>query len=128
MRKSHQMSEELASTAGELAQEVKTLTTEVVALRKRSFSNRKLIRWTIVGLILDITLTLVVGVLFHLVQSNSNHIQDVQTKVGNQVLCPLYSIFLQSYNPNSAAAKANPQTYEAQFTVIRNSYKILDCH
>ena len=122
------MSEELASTAGELAQEVKTLTTEVVALRKRSFSNRKLIRWTIVGLILDITLTLVVGVLFHLVQSNSNHIHDVQTKVCNQVLCPLYSIFLQSYNPKSAAAKAIPQTYEAQFKVIRNSYKILDCH
>jgi hypothetical protein len=117
----------LTETAGELTQAVGTLTAEVQRLSKRAKRNVTLIRWTIAGLIMDVTLTLVVGVLFHLVQNNSHHIQNVQTKVGNQVLCPLYQIFLKSYDPNSTTAKLDPKKYEQQFQVIRNSYKILEC-
>jgi hypothetical protein len=117
----------LTETAGELTSAVGTLTAEVQRLSKRARRNVTLIRWTIAGLILDVTLTLIVGVLFNLVQTNSHHIREVQTKVGNQVLCPLYAIFLGAYDPKSPTAKANPQRYEAQFTVIRNSYKILEC-
>lgn len=49
-----------------------------------------------------------------------------QTRTVNDVLCPLYAIFLKAYNPNNQPA-ATRKTYEEQFMTIRHSYAILGC-
>jgi len=50
----------------------------------------------------------------------------VQNQTINDVLCPLYSIFLDSYNPK-LQPPSHLAVYEAQFAVIRHSYVILKC-
>lgn len=53
---------------------------------------------------------------------------DDQYVLRSQVLCPLYKIFVDSYNPNSVAAKAQGiEQYTATFDDIRHQYKALRC-
>lgn len=51
-----------------------------------------------------------------------------QKKQRDEVLCPLYQIFVKSYNPNSLAAKADGiEAYSHTFAEIRKQYAVLGC-
>jgi hypothetical protein len=74
----------LSQSANELTEAVGTLTASVRKLTSDSRRSRRLIYLTIAGLILDLSLTIVVGVLFngqrttnHKIQRNARDIEDV---------------------------------------------------
>jgi hypothetical protein len=74
----------LSQSANELTEAVGTLTASVRKLASDSRRSRRLIYLTIAGLILDLSLTIVVGVLFngqrttnHKIQNNARNIEEV---------------------------------------------------
>lgn len=93
------------------------------------------------GLILDIILTIGTVVLANQAVINANNITNnqnkvlaqqhqlelLQTKVSSEVLCPLYEIFLKSYNPKTPNALEDPAQYEESFKVIEKGSRILQC-
>jgi len=116
------------------AASVQALSDSVRNLARYGQRTRRLISWTIIGLVLDLTLTIVVGVLFNnqqgtsrRIERNAENIRLVQQRTGNEVLCPLYGLFLASFDPTSAAARKDPAKYEASFRVIRTGYQVLGC-
>lgn len=93
--------------------------------------SKRAIRWTAVGVVLDIVLTVVAALLFNDQRAASSRLDAQQqqiTRVQRDVLCPLYDLFLASYNPRSPQAKANPAKYEASFKTIREGVVVLECH
>jgi len=80
-------------------------------------ATRRKINWTRAIAGLDLTLTIAFGYLIH----RDNVLRT-------QVLCPLYQIFVNSYNPDSLAAKAQGiDTYNRNFALIRAQYDVLGC-
>lgn len=61
----------------------------------------------------------------YLIWTNAR-ISAVQQRTSNEVLCPLYEVFLRSYHPEAQPADRRAE-YEASFEVIRRSYAVLDC-
>jgi hypothetical protein len=61
----------------------------------------------------------------YLVWTNAR-ISAVQQRTSNEVLCPLYEVFLRSYHPESQPPERLAD-YEASFVVIRRSYAALEC-
>ena len=60
-------------------------------------------------------------------EGQANAIADLQRRTSEDVLCPLYRIFLQAYNPKSPQALADPAAYEETFRVISEGAKTLGC-
>ena len=50
-----------------------------------------------------------------------------QTQVREQVLCPLYSIFLGAYDPQSRPEGEARKRYEETYVEIRRGYQVLRC-
>jgi hypothetical protein len=57
---------------------------------------------------------------------NNARITAVQERTSNEVLCPLYDLFLRSYRPEVQPPERRAD-YEASFEVIRHSYAVLEC-
>ena len=55
------------------------------------------------------------------------HINMVLDRTSNDVLCPLYELFLFSYNPKGPVALDNPALYEQNFDVIESGARVLNC-
>lgn len=126
---------QLAAVAVELGAEVSRLAaasqaqaeaTAVLAdeIEKKTWKTTIKIRWMVALVILDLILSgaMLVGFL---------QISDLikrQDVVQSQVLCPLYAIFVRSYNPNSLAAKAQGiDDYNRTFAEIKRQYGALGC-
>jgi hypothetical protein len=122
---------ELAKTAAQLTESVKTLTEAVGKLMDRTERSEKAILRTVALLILDVVLTIAVGASIYAQFATNARVeqairqQDVTT---TQVLCPLYAAFLGSYNPQSRAPGSDRDIYEQNFVVIRDGYRILGCN
>jgi hypothetical protein len=100
----------------ELLEAVRGLDSSVKQLAHR-------LRLVTIGAVITFALVIVNGVLFYQVLIT----QHDQQRTRREVLCPLYGVFLASYNPDSAAAQADPQRYEQAFTVIRRGVVVLGC-
>lgn len=59
--------------------------------------------------------------------TNQERIAALQLKTSNEVLCPLYGLFLRSYNPAGPAATYDPVGYEEGFITIEAGAKALAC-
>ena len=123
--------DETRQLVGGIAESVQTLTVAVTDLATRQAAQlrrtRRALRWTIVGLAVDLALTAVGALLYIQVQHNSDDLRTVNTRVSTQALCPLYEVFLKSYNPTSPQAKADPAQYEHSFVVIEQGARALGC-
>lgn len=107
-------------------------------LSKRADRQRFWTAATGIGLAADMALTVFMFVSFnHQATTNAQLAALIQEQamtsarlstVVDKSLCPLYRIFVDSYNPNSPAAKTQGLAqYTATFDDIRNQYKALDC-
>jgi len=94
---------------------------------------RRAVRWVALGLVLDMALT---GGGVWLVQKayqNSDRItanQDalrVRQARSGPALCGLYDVLLDSYNPQSPSAKADPASYEQSFAQIESGARVFGC-
>jgi len=74
-------------------------------------------------LVFDIAMTLFVTLLYWREFQTNRQLDATQSKV----LCPLYSIFLGAYNPDTRPAGQPRQTYEDDYVIIREGYRILAC-
>jgi len=123
--------------ADHLAAAVAQLNTSVQGLAQRTGRSeadigrsKRAIRWTVVGVCLDIVLTIVAALLFNDQRATSARLDAQQqqiTRVQREVLCPLYALFLASYDPQSPQAKAAPAKYAASFKTIREGAAVLEC-
>lgn len=129
--------QELIGSVGRLITETRALRRSVEELGARTVRSetdihrsKRAIRWTIIGVALDILLTIVAAFLFNDQRATSSRLDEQQARsvqVQREVLCPLWVIFLKSYDPKSPAALRDPAAYEANFRTIRRGVAILDC-
>jgi hypothetical protein len=71
-------------------------------------------------------------------ETNSDNIQEIQDRTSNEVLCPLYEVFLDSVEnaPPQAAdndrdgktTEAEQEQYDHAVKVIQDGYRTLDCN
>jgi hypothetical protein len=111
----------LAANAGALAEKVDLLVDRVEELHDDLQTQNKALarkgKWFWAGVALNTLLAAGFGWVVH-----------DQFVTREQVLCPLYSIFVKSYNPNSLAAKAQGiEQYNRTFEDIRHQYDVLGC-
>ena len=116
-----------------LDEDVKRLTDEVHRLNDRADRADRDKRWLIVGLLLVVALVAMVAFVAVRAQQASNAAQrnsDEQGQLRNDVLCPLYSIFLGSYDPKTRDKNPDPaarQKYEDAFVKIREGWNVMGC-
>jgi hypothetical protein len=81
------------------------------------------IRWMIVLVIMDLVLSgaMLVGYL------RIKEVVQGQEVVRSQVLCPMYKIFLGSYQPQTRAPGPDRDKYEAAFKDMWSQYAALTC-
>jgi hypothetical protein len=105
----------------------KVQTAQITKLKRVSF-------WTIAIAIISLVLVLgAITSIYFMYQGaiklgqQTEEIAVLEKRTSTEVLCPLYALFLGSYNPNSPNAKENPEQYERSFKVIEDGAKILGC-
>lgn len=129
----------LTAAAEELVLNVNSLNKDagrqLVTLTQRAKTNRQLIWALAASFLLDILLTIALGLGYVAVNDNSNRIGDVtgrldqsQTVGRQRALCPLYQLFLDS--KSDAARQRNPdgpEAYDKAFKTIEDGYNALMC-
>lgn len=132
--------EDLAIQAKELTETVDRLNKDSVQhfkdMERMSKLNTRLVFGTIIGLFLDVTLTILLAFQGHQVSINEHQITQVtdrlnfsQTVTRKQVLCPLYKTFLASKSTEGAANfPQGAAAYMKLFAQLQNSYDVLDCN
>jgi len=128
----------LTARAEVLTRSVAALTISVQQLADSQAHVKKVMRWTVVGLILDLVLSLAAVALFnrqreanHRLADNTAHIEQVQTRTSDKVLCPLYALFI-AFEPraidNPGFTPEERQERRQAYAVIHQGYDILGCH
>jgi 4-amino-4-deoxy-L-arabinose transferase-like glycosyltransferase len=118
--------DELKRQTRQLDTDVQQLTGEVHRLNDRADRADRDKRWLIVGLLLVVALVALVA--YVAVQARKT--ADEQEQLRNQVLCPLYSVFLGGYDPRTRDKNPDPearQKYEDAFAKIRNGWEVMGC-
>lgn len=127
----------LAARAEVLTRSVQTLSTSVAQLAESQARIKKVMRWTLIGLALDLVFTVVAGVLFNSqrltndrVAETNQRIEQVQNRTSNEVLCPLYRLFI-AFEPravdNPAFSPEEREQRRAAYVVIHQGYDTLGC-
>lgn len=115
---------ELTDIATALATEVEVLSKAVLAQGHRADRQRKALRLTVFGLVLDVVLSLALGVSYYQQAVTSDRLSVVV----NSAFCPLYQLLATSFNPASAAAKVQGiDVYTLNFQEIKRQYGVLGC-
>lgn len=121
--------DELAEQATALGGDVRALAEVVGKLATRStvaeLSALTMRRMRRLVAVLTVLSALGVALTAYLVWTNAR-VSAVQQRTSNEVLCPLYQVFLRSYHPE-AQPPEKLADYEESFAVIRRSYAVLDC-
>lgn len=118
--------DELKRQTRMLDDDVKQLTGEVHRLNDRADRTDKDKRWLIVGLLLVVGLVALVAFVAVRAQQTATE----QERLRNGVLCPLYSVFLGSYDPKTRDKNPDPaarQKYEDAFAKIRHGWEVMGC-
>lgn len=116
-------SRELLTLAASLTAAVDGLRESIESLLKRTRRSEKVIASIVVTIIMDLIFTGGFIFLFY----SQNRTADALDDTRSQVLCPLYSTILGSYNPDSRRPGQDRTTYENVFSQIRAGYEHLNC-
>jgi hypothetical protein len=120
----------LTEQAKALTDEVAGLTLAVEHLDRRTNRNEKVQAFVVFGLLLDLVLSVAVGLV---VGNQIAAANDVKTAVEreqvtrNQGVCPIYALLLGSYNPNTRIEGPDRDAYIKIFQNIDASYRALEC-
>lgn len=113
----------LVAAIAPLAENVAHLSTSLDHVLERTKSaetaigrSKKALVFTSVALLVDILITIVVVSIFR----DQEHTRA-------EVLCPLFSVFVGSYDPTSRKEGPDREKYEDTFRVIRQGYATLKC-
>jgi hypothetical protein len=121
--------DELAAQATALGIDVRALAEVVAKLASRStvaeLAAHTVRRMRMLVAALAVLSALGIVLTGYVVWSNAR-ITAVQHRTSNEVLCPLYDLFLRSYHPEAQPPERRAD-YEASFEVIRRSYAVLEC-
>jgi alpha-glucuronidase len=121
----------LILAARELGQEVEELAAEsgvqFVSLAKTARHNRIMIWGVVAGGILDILLTIALGLFGFQLSSLTDQLNTTQTTQRQRALCPLYGVFLDSKSAAGRKAAPDPDKYDHAFEVIADGYRVLGC-
>ena len=82
--------------------------------------------WTAITVTIALVFVVVAGYLAVAAQRNS----DEQEQLRNEVLCPLYGIFIGAYDPSSRDKSPDPQArqkYEDAYAQIRHGWEVMQC-
>ena len=91
-------------------------------------TQRKINGWLMISIALDVLLSIGMG--FGLIRINADRIDYVQTRTSDQVLCPLYAIFLASVAHPRPVLVDTPEkkaSFEKAAATIRQGYVTLGC-
>jgi hypothetical protein len=124
------MPERLTERAKVLADRVGALSDAVEHLDQRTNRGEKAVIGVVAGLVLSVALSVIVGIVLVKQQTITDQIsvtQEREAHTRQDALCPLYSLILGSYNPNSRPEGDARQAYIDQFKVMRQAYDALDC-
>lgn len=121
---------ELVNQARTLLEAISALSREVEELNQKFEDVNKNVYKTVQRMKLLVT-GLVVVTLFSLgalgyAIYNGERVSHLQNRTSNEVLCPLYRLFLSSYHPEAQPPEKR-ESYEEAFKVIRQSYAVLEC-
>jgi hypothetical protein len=108
---------------------------QFVTLARRDRTNRRLIWVMAVSIVLDIALSVVLGLSLiqvadndHQISQLTNRLDTAQTTTRQKSLCPLYGVLLAAKNEKSRAAfPQGPAAYDNTFKVIQDGYDALSC-
>lgn len=121
----------LAARASALAGHVADLTAEVSELNRRADRSRRVVAWTIAGLVVDVAMSILV--VFGLVgQTATDRRLEAsiarQEEIRNGALCPLYNLITESENPRARDVyPKGPAAYDEAFRMMRAARTTLDC-
>ena len=118
--------DELKRQTRQLDTDVQQLTGEVHRLNDRADRTDRDKKWLVVGLLLVVGLVALLAFVAVRAQQTANE----QEQLRNDVLCPLYSVFLGSYDPKTRDKNPDPQArekYEDAFTKIRRGWEVMGC-
>jgi preprotein translocase subunit Sec63 len=121
---------DLVNQARTLLGAINTLSSEVEELNKKFDQVNKDVYQTVQRMKLLVTglaivTTLSLGALGYAIY-NGEKVSHIQQRTSNEVLCPLYRLFLSSYHPEAQPPEKR-ESYEEAFKVIRKSYGALEC-
>jgi len=111
----------------------KDLDAQQRALKKQQEATRRQwgINWLLgLSILLDVALSVAVGLGYFRISHNANEIADIQQVTSNEVLCPLYVVFLASVDhprPEQVDTPEEKAAFEAAARIIRDGYAALGC-
>ena len=104
---------------------------QALAEQQQATHTQRGINWILgISLALDIILSIAVGYGYVRSYSNAQHIAEIQTRTSDEVLCPLYEVFLQSVNhpaPSQINTPEKKARFEAAAKIVRDGYAALGC-
>jgi hypothetical protein len=120
----------LTEQARALAERVGGLISAVEQLHRRTNRAERVQKYVVFGLLLDLVLSVAVA---FVVANQFNASYDLRAAVEreattrNQGICPLYSLIIGGYNPDSRPAGPARDSYVQAFKTINNAYTALEC-
>ncbi|PRH79422.1 hypothetical protein C6N75_10095 [Streptomyces solincola] len=101
---------------------------QVSEIQERQRRQRMLVTGLIVSFALNAVLTIVIAVTGLGVLKNSDRLEDMQQRVGDQVICPYYKQLLKTEDDVPAGLTAEQlRERKATFVAIREGYALLGC-
>lgn len=120
---------DLAGRASELADQVGQLRIATDSLTRRTLRSERVITITVIGLVLDIMLSLAVMWAYHVQSVQSDQLAANQAegvKIRDGALCPLFALILGTYDPTTRPPEAQ-KTYTDAYNQMRGIYTNLAC-
>lgn len=116
---------ELSRVVADLGDSIAELTDRTEGAEERQRRSRNVIRLVVVGVLLNIALSVAVFLNFR----NGAELSAAQERTSSQVLCPLYQILLGSHDPAAREAMTPERRarYDEAFAVIQQGARILGC-
>lgn len=113
----------LITTIEGLTESIKDLLERTARSEEEIARSKQQTRWQWVVIAAIAVLFAVAGLTVYQQAQTNSRLDDTRA----EVLCPLWSVFLGSYNPSTRAPGQDRETYEATFAVIRDGYNRLGC-
>lgn len=100
------------------------------AAKKTDRRHRRLLVLSLAGLVLDLILSAALIVSNDDLRDTQKQVQFNSNRTSNEVLCPLYGLFLQAVEhprPDQIDTPEKRKLFEAAAKTIKHSYEVLDC-
>lgn len=124
--------DKLSNDADGLTAAVRALTVTADRITRRTRRSETVILCLVVSFILDVTLTAFVFFGLNRLDSTTREVQATQANgqvVRQEVLCPLYQLFLNSYSVKARDTNPRgPAWYDHAFATLRAGNTALHCH